>query len=442
MACAPWPAARARRDLPCFAVGPQTAAEARKAGLYRSAQRRWRCQGAGPGRDRAGPPDKGALLHVCGEDSAGHAGGKPRLARLSRCAAEILYAVDAGDSLPRRGARSACGPGSWMRRMFFSPRSARIFARAWPDGSADGGSDRLCISPATAAGAVAACLLPRIAVAAKPNQDRAAGPAGLKTVGLGRIRQRNPPHRFTKPKFKQALAGSPRLCHTSRMQHEAFANTEDFGGPDIAAAPQPHLRVPARMRPMPNYELGAAYDEMFTPRRQARARPMPRWTSRISTLPLEELNRRQQACEQSFLHQGITFTVYNDNQATERIIPTDLLPRIVTAAEWERIEARPDPAHPRAQSFPARHLQRRPGAEGRRRAALHDLRLQALSPRDARAAGAAWRLCQYLRQRSDPQRGRRIRRAGRQSARAVRRLLHAGQPRCGAPRLSRRVPRA
>ena len=76
----------------------------------------------------------------------------------------------------------------------------------------------------------------------------------------------------------------------------------------------------------------------------------------LSTLPLEELNRRQQACEQSFLHQGITFTVYNDNQATERIIPTDLLPRIVTAAEWERIEARPDPAHPGAQSFPARHL--------------------------------------------------------------------------------------
>ena len=43
--------------------------------------------------------------------------------------------------------------------------------------------------------------------------------------------------------------------------------------------------------------------------------------ARLSTLPLEELNRRQQACEQCFLHQGITFTVYNDNQATERIIP-------------------------------------------------------------------------------------------------------------------------
>ena len=44
--------------------------------------------------------------------------------------------------------------------------------------------------------------------------------------------------------------------------------------------------------------------------------------------------------------------------------------------------------------------------------------------------------------RSDPQRGRRLRRAGRQSARAVRRLLHAGQPRCRAARVSRRVPLA
>ncbi len=60
--------------------------------------------------------------------------------------------------------------------------------------------------------------------------------------------------------------------------------------------------------------------------------------SRIAALPAEELIRRQQACELSFLHQGITFTVYSDAQATERIIPTDLLPRIVTAEEWERVE--------------------------------------------------------------------------------------------------------
>src|ERR1700744_1110826 len=121
------------------------------------------------------------------------------------------------------------------------------------------------------------------------------------------------------------------------MQHEVFANTEDFGGPDRATGPARACR-PGMDAPYANYNLGKPYDEMFT--REGKARqPYAALDSRLSTLPLEELNRRQQACEQSFLHQGITFTVYNDNQATERIIPTDLLPRIITAAEWARMEA-------------------------------------------------------------------------------------------------------
>ncbi|NOT39577.1 MAG: circularly permuted type 2 ATP-grasp protein, partial [Alphaproteobacteria bacterium] len=58
----------------------------------------------------------------------------------------------------------------------------------------------------------------------------------------------------------------------------------------------------------------------------------------LTTLPADELVRRQQACEQSFLHQGITFTVYGNEEATERIIPTDLLPRIVPGAEWDKLD--------------------------------------------------------------------------------------------------------
>jgi uncharacterized circularly permuted ATP-grasp superfamily protein len=62
----------------------------------------------------------------------------------------------------------------------------------------------------------------------------------------------------------------------------------------------------------------------------------------LAELSPEELERRHQACELSFLHQGITFTVYGEKgangQGTERIIPTDLMPRIVTAQEWARIE--------------------------------------------------------------------------------------------------------
>jgi uncharacterized circularly permuted ATP-grasp superfamily protein len=90
--------------------------------------------------------------------------------------------------------------------------------------------------------------------------------------------------------------------------------------------------------PFADYQLGAAYDEMFAGDGSVRPHYAGLAES-LTHLPREELDRRQQACETSFLHQGITFTVYSDKQATERIIPTDLLPRIVTAGEWARIEA-------------------------------------------------------------------------------------------------------
>ena len=38
------------------------------------------------------------------------------------------------------------------------------------------------------------------------------------------------------------------------------------------------------------------------------------------------------------MQQGITFTVYNQDEGTERIFPYDLLPRIITSAEWATIE--------------------------------------------------------------------------------------------------------
>src|SRR5215510_7531836 len=51
-----------------------------------------------------------------------------------------------------------------------------------------------------------------------------------------------------------------------------------------------------------------------------------------------ELRRRQQLADLSFLHQGITFTVYGREEGTERIFPNDPLPRILTQSEWSRIE--------------------------------------------------------------------------------------------------------
>ncbi len=85
------------------------------------------------------------------------------------------------------------------------------------------------------------------------------------------------------------------------------------------------------------YQLDDAYDEMFTPDGQ----PRPHYDflfKRLLELTPTELETRQQAADLSFLHQGITFTVYSDARGTERIFPYDLLPRIITAAEWETVE--------------------------------------------------------------------------------------------------------
>jgi uncharacterized circularly permuted ATP-grasp superfamily protein len=58
----------------------------------------------------------------------------------------------------------------------------------------------------------------------------------------------------------------------------------------------------------------------------------------FASLPMEELQRRKQAADLSFLNQGITFTVYGREEGTEKIFPYDLVPRIITAAEWQTVE--------------------------------------------------------------------------------------------------------
>ena len=87
----------------------------------------------------------------------------------------------------------------------------------------------------------------------------------------------------------------------------------------------------------PNYKLDQAYDEMFT----LDGLPRPQYEllfERLQELTPAELQERQQSADLSFLHQGITFTVYGDARGTERIFPYDLLPRIITATEWDRVE--------------------------------------------------------------------------------------------------------
>jgi uncharacterized circularly permuted ATP-grasp superfamily protein len=59
----------------------------------------------------------------------------------------------------------------------------------------------------------------------------------------------------------------------------------------------------------------------------------------ISNLDLVDLMRKEQLAQELFMSQGITFTVYFEDEGVERIFPFDIIPRIVVASEWAHIEA-------------------------------------------------------------------------------------------------------
>jgi uncharacterized circularly permuted ATP-grasp superfamily protein len=99
----------------------------------------------------------------------------------------------------------------------------------------------------------------------------------------------------------------------------------------------PATALTFRMPPFLNYQFDEAYDEMF----ESPGVPRPHYQALYRTLlesPPEELGKTQQAADLSFLHEGITFTVYGQKEGTERIFPNDLLPRIIPGKEWRVIE--------------------------------------------------------------------------------------------------------
>lgn len=89
--------------------------------------------------------------------------------------------------------------------------------------------------------------------------------------------------------------------------------------------------------PFANYQLDSAYDEMFAAAGDSRDQYQALF-HRLLELAPSELKQRQQTADVAFLNQGITFTVYGNNEGTERIFPYDLLPRIITADEWTILE--------------------------------------------------------------------------------------------------------
>ncbi len=87
------------------------------------------------------------------------------------------------------------------------------------------------------------------------------------------------------------------------------------------------------------YDLNAAiYDEMFLPDGTPREHCRELYDT-LRRLSDEELNAIQERVTHSFSSEGITFTVYGDDEADERIIPIDCVPRLLSAAEWRHLES-------------------------------------------------------------------------------------------------------
>ena len=59
---------------------------------------------------------------------------------------------------------------------------------------------------------------------------------------------------------------------------------------------------------------------------------------RVSGLSIDALKERAAAANAELYNLGITFTIYSDAKTIDRILPFDVLPRILSAEEWRHIE--------------------------------------------------------------------------------------------------------
>ena len=86
-----------------------------------------------------------------------------------------------------------------------------------------------------------------------------------------------------------------------------------------------------------NYGMSLAMDEMFRGKGVAR-RHYEKVFQSLSHFTAGNFNSRQQMADLLLITQGITFTVYGDNQGIEKPFPVDLIPRIIPSQEWDHIE--------------------------------------------------------------------------------------------------------
>ena len=82
-----------------------------------------------------------------------------------------------------------------------------------------------------------------------------------------------------------------------------------------------------------NYDPAGFYCEML---RNAANEPI---RNRLAALSIDALKLRAAKAEAGLFDQGVTFTVYSDKPAIDRILPFDVIPRVLSAADWRSLES-------------------------------------------------------------------------------------------------------
>ncbi len=86
------------------------------------------------------------------------------------------------------------------------------------------------------------------------------------------------------------------------------------------------------------YDAGGYYCEIFG-RPEAPALHTLPLRERLGRIAVDELRRRARTAENELFNLGVTFTVSSEKDAIDRILPFDVIPRVLSAAEWRHIEA-------------------------------------------------------------------------------------------------------
>ncbi len=59
---------------------------------------------------------------------------------------------------------------------------------------------------------------------------------------------------------------------------------------------------------------------------------------RLNTFQLRDLRRRAKEADRELFNLGITFTVYSDSDTIDRVLPFDVIPRVLSRADWHNID--------------------------------------------------------------------------------------------------------